>query len=283
MGPRSDGDDGGEFEFPQPWATRKLTDDDVGAALVCMDAAKNLTRLKLTGSCARITGVGLEPLRGSLVLRQLDVSMVGEPEPMISEGVVLPILLSIIETGGSSMEQLHLPRKWRVKRIGTDGWPKRSAAMKRFLRRYNEYLMSRPCRRCQHPICRPPQLIDDWGLQHGICYDCLDSDCRERLIDPKIELCSRCEKYYCNNCNPVGECGACGKDLCHECAEFEPFSDLCEECGEREGCDEHSGCCSQCILACDRCGERVCSNDGCEGYDCCKRCQGSNYCLLGAW
>ena len=51
---------------------KKLSDDDVGALLVCIDAENKVKRLKLTG-CVNITGRGLEPLRGSVVLEQIDL------------------------------------------------------------------------------------------------------------------------------------------------------------------------------------------------------------------
>ena len=54
----------------------KLTDDDLHALLVCVDAKHRLERLKLAG-CVNIIGHGLEPIRGSLVLEQIDLSLVG--------------------------------------------------------------------------------------------------------------------------------------------------------------------------------------------------------------
>lgn len=54
---------------------KKLTDDDFHRILVCIDARESLKVLKLTG-CVNITGKGLEPLRGSVVLEQIDLSLV---------------------------------------------------------------------------------------------------------------------------------------------------------------------------------------------------------------
>ncbi|KAL7529394.1 hypothetical protein ACHAXR_002940 [Thalassiosira sp. AJA248-18] len=84
---------------------KKLTDDDIASILACIDAANNLKSLKLTG-CVSIVGRGLEPLRNSAVLKEIDLSLVKyhespilEPEPSISEDVVVPILDSIIHAG----------------------------------------------------------------------------------------------------------------------------------------------------------------------------------------
>lgn len=80
----------------------KLTDDIVHMVLNCIDAKTRLKTLKMAG-CVNITGIGLEPLRGSAVLELLDLSLVGQSEkpldvsdPMLSEEVVIPILDSVI-------------------------------------------------------------------------------------------------------------------------------------------------------------------------------------------
>ena len=51
----------------------KLTDDDIASILVSIDAKNTLKVLKLIG-CDNISGAGLEPLRGSSVLEQIDLS-----------------------------------------------------------------------------------------------------------------------------------------------------------------------------------------------------------------
>ena len=53
----------------------KLTDDDIGAILLCIDAKNKLKRLNLT-HCYNVVGRGLEPLRFSAVLEQIDLGLV---------------------------------------------------------------------------------------------------------------------------------------------------------------------------------------------------------------
>lgn len=72
---------------------KKLTDYDV-----CIAALTNLKILRLAG-CVNITGHGLEPLRGSLHLEQLDLSLVKKHvspilkmEAKISDSAILQIL-----------------------------------------------------------------------------------------------------------------------------------------------------------------------------------------------
>ncbi|KAK1740838.1 hypothetical protein QTG54_008090 [Skeletonema marinoi] len=68
----------------------RLSDGDISAVLLCIDAVNRLKRLKLT-NCYNITGVGLEPLRGSTTIEQIDLSLFYDrkhpdfcPAPLIS-------------------------------------------------------------------------------------------------------------------------------------------------------------------------------------------------------
>lgn len=69
---RGDDDDGEywttlDFVDIDETLANKLTDDDIGGALICIDAVNRLKSLKLTG-CVNIKGTGLKPLKGSKVL-----------------------------------------------------------------------------------------------------------------------------------------------------------------------------------------------------------------------
>lgn len=97
----------------------QLTDDGMNAILLCIDAVNNVRKLRLA-NCINITGAGLEPLRGSAIIEQIDLSLVGKhqspvlnPEPPISCEFVLPILHSILGSGGCSLKHLQFPIKWR--------------------------------------------------------------------------------------------------------------------------------------------------------------------------
>ena len=85
----------------------KLCDDDIDMMLKSIHAVNKLKILKLAG-CVNITGVGLNTLRSSTSLEQIDLSLVGkheppwiEPEPLLSENLVIPILdVSLAEGEG---------------------------------------------------------------------------------------------------------------------------------------------------------------------------------------
>ena len=80
----------------------KLTDNDVGAVLVCIKLSGcELKRLGL-GSLD-ITGSGLEPIRGSTSLEQLDLTKTC----VHTADILLPILESIVDADGSALK--HIP------------------------------------------------------------------------------------------------------------------------------------------------------------------------------
>ncbi|KAL9178968.1 hypothetical protein ACHAXT_011941 [Thalassiosira profunda] len=110
-----------ELDFslmPRDVASR-VTDADLGGALACIDAANKLRRLYLS-QCINVTGAGLELLRGSAVLEELDlrtgIRMDDEDAVVvhrISPAVVVPILESILTKDGSSLEKVILNKSWR--------------------------------------------------------------------------------------------------------------------------------------------------------------------------
>ena len=105
----------------------KLIDEDVNGVLLSIDAVNNLKTLRLT-NLLNISGIGLEPLRGSTIIEKIDLSLVGDheipklyPEPPISCTDILPILDSIIDMGeASSFKLLIFPKKWREERNNTE-------------------------------------------------------------------------------------------------------------------------------------------------------------------
>ena len=138
-----------DFSDIEKCLAAKLSDGDINKILRCIDAVNNVKILKLAG-CVNITGSGLDLLRSSRSIQQIDLSLVGkhespvlEPEPKISEHLVFPILDNII-SGESSLKQLEFPKKWRNAQ---------STEMNRFLLRYNNYLRNQGycCSKCDRP------------------------------------------------------------------------------------------------------------------------------------
>ena len=89
----------------------KLTDDDMHSILICIGAIYNLKILKLIG-CTNITGSGLEPITGSMVLEWIASNSdkdVPPAESNISDDVLISILERIIESPDSKLQVIFFP------------------------------------------------------------------------------------------------------------------------------------------------------------------------------
>ena len=219
----------------------KLTDDDIGGMLKCIDATNKLRVLKLT-HCFNVSGRGLEPLRGSAALEQLDLSLVGQHErpgsifladsevsPLISESSVLPILDSIIDNECSLLQHLQFPHKWR------NGECSSLDAFHSFLERYDAFLTSRGlCSHCCDSIRRDAMLNREgrhYGLQLLTCCVCMKTICEtcdELTLGEDLGICTRCQKVYCRSCKSVLCCesGSCNMKSCTGCG----LVDYCDSC-----------------------------------------------------
>ena len=98
----------------------KLSDDDLRALLVCIDAKNKVKTLRL-GSCTLLVGHGLEPLRGSTVLKDIDLcgntaDGDGRTTPF-SQASILSILENILAIEGGLKKHLNMdrdiPKEWR--------------------------------------------------------------------------------------------------------------------------------------------------------------------------
>ncbi|KAL7533880.1 hypothetical protein ACHAXR_007591 [Thalassiosira sp. AJA248-18] len=269
----------------------KLTDDDIGGMLVCIDAVNSIKKLKLKG-CVNVVGHGLEPLRGSIVLEQIDLSLVRSkgtcwnrspillPPPSISESAVIPILDSIVGHEGCALNHLQLPKKWRVGQ---------SDLLSHFLAKYNRVLDNRGliCS-YKHRYTEPPcgstcrgsdetpwvhQSGEHCGIQLFTCYDCNKHFCEEHMDLMTPFVCETCEKVACNDCHRTTACDSCFQTTCWECTRI-GFCGMCE----RDLCQD----CSH-VFWCDGCDEQYCEECSpfliCEG-DCrkgnCAECAASD-------
>jgi len=248
-----------------------LTDDHITTILTCIDASTNLKTLKLAG-CVNITGSCLDIIRSSAVLELLDISLVRmqenpvlDPEPLLSESIVIPILDSIM--GGRTLKLLHLPKKFRVNI---------SQEMNQFLERYNEYLSSfqYKCSKCTTTclttgsgmwvFCNRPNIVPSClGTQNYTCSGCLehfcfDDDCHDDDGDEHMKWCHGCETYYCKECVPSNECGGCGEDYCNKC---DTLDEVCRGC--------ELALCNECTLknTCTHCDQTKC-NDCTSNHKC---------------
>ena len=287
----------------------KLSDLDIERVLLCIDAVNKLKRLKLT-NCTNITGTGLEPLRGSVVIEQIDLSLVGykkyrgrdsDTAPSISLDHVLPILDSIIAREGCALKHLHFPSVWRKE-------PTKDSEFHAFIKRYNRMYRNRGAVNCLECNTSPQRNRAKWigtatsGNNYGIhfhtCYGCLEHFCYSCNIDgvKKTTMldCVICKRDYCKECMGMTECSGCDRNICHDCHEGYECDMCCDEefCSE---CVQESKSVRKCDY-CDKCYCRLCNDhsccavydDGCEreleiytcsrcNVKCCKCCRLQRY------
>eukprot|EP00984_Skeletonema_dohrnii_P020802 scaffold10223_cov96-Skeletonema_dohrnii-CCMP3373.AAC.10 len=194
----------------------KLSDAHIEKVLLCIDAVNNVKRLKLA-NCIHIDGTGLEPLRGSLIIEQIDLSLAGDHQenflgarPPVSCDRVLPILDSIIEREGCALMYLQFPFSfvWYCEERS------RFSDFHAFMLRYNQM----------------------WGNREET--SCLE--CNTRLPTDGHEDCYQCEgcgRIFCKECSDPGAtdfertCGGCHDTRCDDCR-FErfQFGHNCAEC-----------------------------------------------------
>ena len=225
----------------------RLSDDNVSGLLTCIDSFDRLRTLKLTG-CVGITGSGLEPLRGSTSLVQIDLSpdrRRREGGPSLSEGCVLPILESVIDAPGNSLKHVQLP--WKFRRG-------RSSDFDDFIEKYDEFLENGTpggsCARCLVGAWGgmdgggSPWVVDcrddpHYGLQNYTCYGCTEHFCTENDC---LVRCGECDKSYCTDCVEIVECASCKGKMCAQCWEMKGGN---RRCGERvcDTCVDRGGCC----------------------------------------
>ena len=263
----------------------RLTDDDISAILMSIDAGNKLKRLKLT-NCVAITGAGLEPLRGSLVIQQIDLSLVGnespdlDPEPPISCQFVLPIFDSIIEREGCALMHLHFPSVWQKE-------PSSDSEFHAFIVRYNQMRRNRgtvSCLECNESL---PGDGDEWiktdtpyyGTHLFTCYDCLKYYCYyceigDDHVEETLALyeCATCRRDHCKGCSEMTECSGCTKMICNDCYKRECANcqnKFCSECVEKgesvRNCD-----CDRCY--CQGCFEAYYDDEAIHIIDTCSRC-----------
>ena len=256
-----------DFEDINKKLANKLTDDDIYAVLKSIDAHDVLKRLKLCG-CTNITGIGLNPLRGSVVLEQIDFSLVGKHgifnchpqlQSKILEEAVVPILDSIISSNGCSLKHVMFPPEWRGSNAHAE-----SESLNQFRQRYNILYNSRRlnCSKCNSEM---DNIVWMRMLQYNVCYDCLKpfcDNCTDNDEDEEhgaLNFCGRCDKDFCLDCVPTTECIGCQETMLCGCA-----GRTCQQCNETK--------CKECLHTCDGCNRSRCDDCftyyQCEGINC---------------
>lgn len=140
---------------------RRLTDDDLGAMLATINAVKTLRRLNING-CTGISGIGLEPLFGSIVLNEMNLSTLHDNSTYhpLSEEAVLPILDSIIIKDDRSLTNIEIPSSWDVEQIKN---------------RFNQIMIKPSVRFVSKKGCKKKDICGQWSDCDQCCLQCAHS------------------------------------------------------------------------------------------------------------
>lgn len=226
----------------------KLTDDDIRAILVCIDA-KNKVKILRLRSCTLLVGHGLEPLRGSTVLEDIDLSQTTgyifiETTPF-SQASILSILENILDIEGGLQKHLNMdrdiPKEWRKD--------------SEFVQNLKQLLLSKGT--CEaHDMNCSGELV--------ACLTCFRSFCDiyQHTDGHWINTCDKCGVTMCDDsCENFAYCDGCDTTFCSVCKE-----DTDEDFAKCYGCGESY--CSVCkedvdVDAARQCHERYCGESRC--------------------
>ncbi|KAK1745670.1 hypothetical protein QTG54_003594 [Skeletonema marinoi] len=273
-------------DIPLSLASR-LSDDDLGAILVCIDAKHKLKQLKLT-HCTNVVGHGLEPLRGSTVVEKLDLGLVRQFEApylrrapggsiyeflfddaKLSEGPVCAIIDSIYRRETDSLDRLQYPHKWSVNLSEPDVLVPiydnnvlRSERVKQLVDEHNIIVNKFAC--ClyfgyedEKDLCS--SLEDDESLGSALVDVCIS--CK----DASFTVCSNCNDIVCYECCDADKCDDCDIIHCPRCRDhsLEKVT-WCEAAGYGSDCSPR---CSSCRLKSCRNGTNACTECRSEVFD----------------
>ena len=245
----------------------RLSDDDVGAVLVCIDAKNNLKRLKLT-HCFNVVGTGLGPLRRSTVFEYLDLELVREfEEPWLRvgdsekrqfdeikpcEGPVFDIVEDILREEGNSFRRFQYPYKWynnaaepdAKKRLYEGNKIMRAERFDQFVSDHNAVLNKFTC--CLHFGCDDDDMTSFCNkLEEGdnpeddanICIGCGTA---------QYSFCGHCNQILClcNDCCHTNECMVCNVRYCPSCCKDHGLAEV-TYCDDAMNCEPY---CSLCRL-----------------------------------
>jgi len=290
----------------------RLTDGDIAGILVCIDAVNNLENIRLP-HCINVRGDGLAPLRGSIVLKRVDLCIVSEEvdsmTPTLSFDALLPIFESIMAKNQNLLRSFHMPKVWHDKlsiRLNdflvemyipqTCGYERyelmskseKSEMRAKYLLQYQPPMNTckMACTECarSHRPCgtmRSNQLCltFEGGDTLKNCPSCERKYCCENDDDHaglQIKKCAVCKEAGCRECNcDLYNCECCDRDLCEGCVERVNCSRCYDGIGESN--------CADCAAngqgynnECGQCRQIFCTEcePNTDGENVCQACLG---------
>lgn len=284
-----------DFAEVSPTKSRQLSDRSLEAFLTAVNAREVTESLSLMG-CTAIQGSGLEPLRRSQCLEQVDLRRTREEATTVGEtglddGTVIDVLstmapLSGVDHGTTGLKIVKFRKQQEGNEEGNHFYECFSPIIEDFYCSLHDSLADQvernrvSCASCSVPLIDRlvPKVYFDYLAHIGYCAQCKTHTCGEGDCRHAGGICGVCMDQKCVDCGDVFMCILCGGDYCMECKESfvcpscnYTFCSDCEvevSCGL---CDQHKSC-TECIID----GELML----CEGCDvfCCRDCRLVEFC-----
>jgi len=255
----------------------RITDAQLRSFLLRCHAKERCQVLKLTG-CTRIHGWGLEPVRGSCVMREMDLKL--EPSHQngpveINTNFVLPLLSSMPPMAA---RESHRPEnsgspglslvKFRCQRSASNFYSRFDENVAAWYRQFHESLRVQAralrtcCGYCGDVFADKVSWEDMfWTMSSAYCERCMKFTCGGVGVNG-CPLTMECQRCMVQSCQPMGpgsetqcpahemivDCEACGKYECFDCCDYDVcFNDdccaaYCSDCGD---------VCTECKKGCD--------------------------------
>ena len=267
----------------------KLTDDQLKKLLVKCHAKEVTTVLKLTG-CVGLKGKGLEPLRGSIVLREIDLKL-SKMEGLETTYVLnllssMPPIAPVPVSFGNRHLGLSIVKFPIANRDAGNYYDRFREETRGWLVRFTfarQVCLSRHKTCCDH--CKEA-MCDRWkGVEEDLfmvartdyCEACKKASCHgfanSESECPIVEKCQFCMRQCCSDnkgCtkgNDINTCDECFLEACEDCIDWD-YCSTCDKyrCGRGGDCDKGGIFCIYCIdPVCEDCcidGRVVTGKDG---------------------
>ena len=262
----------------------RLTDRQLRALLQNCKAVERCKVLNLTG-CLRIRGQGLDPLRGSCVLREIDLRLRGSANinnshREVDADVVLPILSSMppivanlvpaaLAPGYTNSLGLSLVKFNQANRDATNIYSRFTETIGDWLSEFHESLRRQAeehrtaCGYCHRSVMEVAVAdgTESWKMGIAYCqccqkYSCGDGSCpcTRDCEECSVQCCQpmgRESQSQCPNHKMIYSCQKCNRFQCEDC--FDGFM-----CSNDDCCNEYcalNGCDDEMIRVCETCDD----------------------------
>jgi len=280
-------DFGAELSYRQ---RQLLTDRSVYRLLENVDA-KRVTKVLSVRFCGKIQGYSLEPLRGSVVLEDLDLSVHAGTYPQrtgLDDSFVIDLLQSMMpfarptetnqrKANTSRLFTVRFTNQRNPTRVGDR--PMRMhecfnpySRVRNFMESFDGSLKDRlwadrvPCGHCNCVLVEkiPTDVFESTDASAIRCAQCNTLSCGQKGCKSTCR-CQWCYNAFC--CVEFKRCGSCNRDACLRCDVLRKCDGPCN----RVLCD---GCLH--VVTCDECGKTFCEECGDSFY--CYECD-EQFCL----